>query len=148
MSDIELTYTKLEETYLDITSKYLNIDERNIEKALLQHTGVYAFFGAVLAHAKKVLDTASNGLESTEARVREERRAELLDDGKKATDRALDAYVRTVGLVKEKESQKINAAHKYHLAKNIMNSLDHQKDMLVQISANKRAEVKLVGDIG
>jgi hypothetical protein len=27
-----------------------------------------------------------------------------------------------------------------------MNSLDHQKDMLVQISANKRAETKLIGD--
>jgi len=38
-------------------------------------------------------------------------------------------------------------AHRYHLAKNIINSLDHQKDMLVQISANKRAETKLVGDI-
>jgi len=148
MNDIELTYSRIEDTYLDITKSYLSIDERNIEKALLQHTGVYAFFGAVLAYAKREVDTVSNSWEQEEARVREQRRAELLDDGKKATDRALDAYVKTVSTVKEKDRLKTEAAHKYHLAKNIMNSLDHQKDMLVQISANKRAEIKLVGDIG
>ena len=148
MNDIELTYRKIEDTYLDITKSYLSIDERNIEKALLQHTGVYAFFGAVLAFAKREVDLASNSWEQEEARVREARRAEVLDAGKKATDRALDAYVKTVSTVMEKESVKTEASHKYHLSKNIMNSLDHQKDMLVQISANKRAEIKLVGDIG
>ena len=110
----------------------------------MQHTGVYSFFGAVLAHAKMRMDESSTTLERTEARVREERRAELLDAGKKATDRALDAYVRTVDVVQEYEDNHRKCSHKYHLAKNIMNSLDHQKDMLVQISANKRAESKLI----
>ena len=146
MNDVYETYDRLEDTYLEVTKKYLRIDESSVERALLQHTGVYAFFGAVLAHAKMRMDESSTDLERMEAKVREERRAELLDAGKKATDRALDAYVRTVDVVQEHEDNHRKCSHKYHLAKNIMNSLDHQKDMLVQISANKRAETKLIGD--
>jgi len=42
----------------------------------------------------------------------------------------------------------LNAQHRYNLAKNIVTSLDHQKDMLVQMSANKRAEIKMISDLG
>ena len=147
MNDIQTTYERLEETYLDITKRYLKVDELNVDKALYQHTGVYAFFGAVLAYAKRELDKCSNEYEYAEATCRESRRAELVDNGKKATDRALDAYVKTVSTIKERGRLKEAASYKYHLAKNIVNSLDHQKDMLVQISANKRAESKLVGEL-
>jgi len=147
MNDIQTTYERLEDTYLDITKRYLKVDEINVDKALFQHTGVYAFFGAVLAYAKRELDKASNDFEYEEATCREARRAEMLESGKKATDRALDGHVKTVSTVKEKLRLKEAASYKYHLSKNIVNSLDHQKDMLVQISANKRAESKLVGDL-
>ena len=146
MNDITKTYLNLEETYLEITKQYLRTDEHNLDKALYQHSGVYAFFGAVLAYAKNKMDEASSRVDHTEARVREERRAELLDAGKKATDRALDAYVKTVPEVQECETDHRTCTHRDNLAKNIINSLDHQKDMLVQISANKRAETKLIGD--
>ena len=146
MNDVYDTYENLEQTYLDITKNYLKLDESSVDRALMQHTGVYSFFGAVLAHAKMRMDESSTNLERMEAKVREERRAELLDAGKKATDRALDAYVKTVDAVQECENYHRSCSHKYHLAKNIINSLDHQKDMLVQISANKRAESKLIGD--
>ena len=49
MNDIEKTYFHLEETYMDITKKYLKVDESNIENALFQHTGVYAFFVCYMA---------------------------------------------------------------------------------------------------
>lgn len=146
MNDIEKTYIHLEDTYMDITKRYLKVDETTIENALYQHTGVYAFFGAVLAYAKRELDRSSNEKEREEATVREARRAELVEEGKKATDRALDAYVKTIDSVQGMEDRHEVCAHRYHLAKNIINSLDHQKDMLIQISANKRAETKLVGD--
>ena len=81
-----------------------------------------------------------------EAKVKEDRRQELVEEGKKATDRALDSYVVTRPSVAQANLVHQEASHKYYLAKNILNSLDHQKDMLVQISANKRAESKLIGD--
>jgi len=146
MNDIEKTYFNLEDTYLDITKNYLKVDESNVDTALFQHTGVYSFFGAVLAYAKRELDRASNNKDREEAVVREARRSELVASGKKATDRALDAYVKTVSSVQEQENRLEVCTHRYNLAKNIVNSLDHQKDMLVQISANKRAESKLISD--
>jgi hypothetical protein len=145
MNDIETTYCRLEETYVEITKRYLKINESSIETALYQHTGVFAFFGAVLAYAKRELDRATSSYEYEEASVREARRAELVESGKKATDRSLDAYVKTVSTLRAKEKEVEEASHSYHLAKNIVGSLDHQKDMLVQISANRRAEVKMVG---
>ena len=147
MNDIQTTYERIEDTYMDITKRYLKVDELSLDKALLHHTGVYAFFGAVLAYAKRELDKASNLYEYEEATCREARRSELVKSGKKATDRALDAYVKTVSGIKEKLRLKEECSYKYHLAKNIVNSLDHQKDMLIQISANKRAESKLIGDL-
>jgi hypothetical protein len=147
MNDIELTYSKLSDTYLDITKSYLTIDDSNVEKALLQHTGVYAFFGAVLAHAKKKSNAVESEYEYEEAKIRESKRREMQEEGKRATDRALDAYVKTVEELRILKQSVNGADHRYNLARNIMHALDHQKDMLVQISANKRAEVKLVGDI-
>ena len=146
MNDIQNTYNTLEEEYLNITKKYLNINDYNIEQALLTHTGVYAFFGAVLAYAKREMDNAAFELDRMEAKTKEMRRRELQEEGKKATDRALDSYVTTNASVAQCSLTQQEAAHKYYLAKNIMNSLDHQKDMLVQISANKRSESKLIGD--
>jgi len=148
MNDIELTYSKLSDTYMDITKTYLAIDEGNVEKALLQHTGVYAFFGAVLAYAKNRSNVIESEYEYEEAKIREDRRREMQEEGKRATDRALDAYVKTVQDLRTLKRRVNDAEHRYNLARNIMHALDHQKDMLVQISANKRAEVKLVGDIG
>jgi len=89
------------------------------------------------------MSEAENKYEYEEAKTRENRREELKQAGQKATDRALDAYVKTVDLLREEQGTVEVATHKYHLAKNIVSSLEHQKDMLVQISANKRAEVKL-----
>ena len=146
MNDIHNTYNSLEEEYLNITKKYLNISEHNVEHALVTHTGVYAFFGAVLAFAKQQMENYSFERDRTEASIKEARRQEMLDAGKKATDAALNSYVTTNASVAQAELTYQAAAHKYYLAKNIMNSLDHQKDMLVQISANKRAESKLIGD--
>jgi len=146
MNDVYETYMRLEETYLEITKQYLQVSESSVDQRLFQHSGIYAFFGAVLAHAKQKMDEASNTLDLVEATVREERRASLVESGKKATDRALDAFVKTVASVQEAQDAHRKCAHRYHLAKNIINSLDHQKDMLVQISANKRAESKLISD--
>lgn len=143
MNDIHETYNRIEELYLKITKDYMGFDESGIDEALLKHTAVYAFFGAVLAHAKRVVNREENDYEYEEAKVREERREELKSSGQRATDRALDAFVKTVPSLRDAQSKVQDASHRYNLAKNIVSSLEHQKDMLVQISANKRAEVKL-----
>ena len=142
------TYNSLENKYLTISKEYLEITEDNMDEALQNHTALYAFFGAVLAYAKKVYNSAEITFEYAEAEVKESRREFLLSQDKKVTEAALSAHVLTLDSIKDLKSQVLESQHKYNLAKNIVTSLDHQKDMLVQMSANKRAEKKLVSDLG
>ena len=142
------TYEELETKYLAIAKEYLEITEHTMEEALQRHTAIYAFFSAVLAHAKKIHNSAELSYEYAEAEVREDRRQQLVKEGGKTTEGALNTYVKTVPELRELQSKCSQAQHKYNLAKNIVSSLDHQKDMLVQMSANKRAEIKMVSDLG
>ena len=148
MSEISTIYDTIEDKYIDITKSYLEISDHNMDRALERHTGVFAFFGAVLAHAKRQLDRKEIELEFFMSQSMEKRRQELSERGTKVTESALNNYIKSVPMIKEKKEEVSVAQHKYNLAKNIVSSLDHQKDMLVQMSANKRAEAKMVSDLG
>jgi hypothetical protein len=146
MSDIIETYEKLSEHYLPLVKKYVEIDETEVNKTMLEHSALYAFFGAVLAYAKKVQDMLSTKLDMSEAKHKELRRVELTGKGQKVTESHLNTYVLVVPELIDMRAEVIEAQQKYNLAKNILSSMDHQKDMLVQLSANKRAEVKLISE--
>ena len=148
MNSVIETYNSLENKYLQIAEEYLEISEENMDEALQNHTSLYAFFGAVLAHAKKTYNKADISFEYAEAEAKEERRESFSSKGKKSTEGALSAYVLTLPHLRDLRSEVLESQHKYNLAKNIITSLDHQKDMLVQMSANKRAEIKMVSDLG
>ena len=137
------TYNSLEDNYLSISKEYLRLDEACIEEALIKHTSIYAFFASVLAHAKRSKDLLEVKIEMSQAKYKEERRTLMVSSGQRPTQAALDNYVLTVPEFVELKEQQVETEHKYNLAKNIVSSLDHQKDMLIQLSANKRAETKL-----
>tara|TARA_R110000822_G_scaffold4598_1_gene19849 strand:+ start:710 stop:1150 length:441 start_codon:yes stop_codon:yes gene_type:complete len=143
MSDIQTTYNSLPEEYLNLAKNYLTVDEDSMDLAIKRHPSVFAFFGSVLSYAKRESDKLSTMLEMLEAKHMELRRAELTGQGTKATQGALQAYVLTITELIVLREELLEAQHRYNLARNMLTSLDHQKDMLVQMSANKRAEMKL-----
>jgi len=146
MKDILETYEKLTEHYIPLVKKFVEIDESDVNKTMVEHSAYFAFFGAVLAHAKKIQDMLSTKLDMSEAKHKELRRVELTAKGQKVTESHLSSYVLVVPDLIEMRAELLDAQQKYNLAKNIVNSMDHQKDMLVQLSANKRAEVKLISE--
>ena len=148
MKAVQETYDSIEDQYLKITKEYLELTDANMEEALQRHTSIYAFFGAVLAYAKRKMDSTEIKCEYAEAKVKEDRRGVLIQAGSKVTESSLNTYVKTDTTIRELQSQVLEAQHKYNLVKNIITSMDHQKDMLVQMSANKRAELKMVSDLG
>ena len=143
MNDIETTYNSLAEEYLNLAKNYLTVDEDTMDLAIKRHPSIFAFFGSVLSYAKRESDKLITMLEMLEAKNMELRRAELTSQGTKATQGALNAYVLTVPELVDLRAKLLEAQHKYNLARNMISSLGHQKDMLVQMSANKRAEVRL-----
>tara|TARA_R110000824_G_scaffold54689_4_gene151023 strand:- start:11486 stop:11932 length:447 start_codon:yes stop_codon:yes gene_type:complete len=142
-NEIKETYNSLEDKYLEISSKYLGLDEANLGEALLEHSSHFAYFASVQSYAKKIKDLKSLQLEGSEAIVMEKHRKTLLEKGTKATQGALAAYIQTVPDLIDMRVALLESENKYNLAKNIVDSLQHQQSMLVQISANKRAETKL-----
>ena len=144
MISIKDVYDNIEDTYMDITKKYIAISEHDFQEAMANHPSTFAFFAGVMAYAKKEVDRANLLFETREAESREARREELLQKGQKATDRALDAYLKTQPELQTLQKGITAKAHKYNLSKNIVSSLDHQKDIIIQLSANKRAEAKLI----
>ena len=128
---------------MKISKDYLALEESNIEAALIRHTSIYAFFSSVLTHAKRVKDLKSITLETSEATVMNSKREAALQAGEKITQGALNTYILMVPELVELREEVVDADTKYNLSKNIVSALDHQKDLLVQLSANKRAEMKL-----
>ena len=142
-SAVQEAYDSLEDDYLKISKEYLQLDESDIEPALIRHAATFAFFASVLSYAKQKKDLLSIQLETAEAMCMEERRKESLASGSKIAQGALNTYVLTVPELISMRESLISAETRYNLCKNVVSALDHQKDMLVQLSANKRAETKL-----
>jgi len=142
-NEIKDLYTTFEDDYLTISKKYLQINDSDIETTLMNHSAIYAYFAALLSYAKKVRDEASIKLDKDESDTMATRRADLQLSGEKVTQGALNSYVLSVPELVSTRQKLVNADSRYTLAKSLINALDHQKDCLVQISANKRAEAKL-----
>ena len=136
-------YNTFEDEYLTISKKYLQINDSDIETTLMNHSAIYAYFASLLSYAKKVRDEESIKLDREESETMKKRTAELKANGQKVTQSSLNSYVLSVPELVQIRQELVDADSKYSLAKSLINALDHQKDCLVQISANKRAEAKL-----
>ena len=136
-------YDSFDSQYLSISKKYLQVTESDIDTTLRNHSAIYAYFAALLSYAKRIKDNKIIEVDKKESEVMENRRAELEMSGQKATQGALNSYVLSVPELVQLKEELALADSKYSLAKSFINALDHQKDCLVQLSANKRAEAKL-----
>tara|TARA_R110000787_G_scaffold195504_1_gene306949 strand:+ start:165 stop:611 length:447 start_codon:yes stop_codon:yes gene_type:complete len=142
-NEIKELYNTFADEYLTISKKYLQINDSEIETTLMNHSAIYAYFAALLSYAKKVRDESSIKLDKDESDTMAARRRAQESGGQKVTQGALNSYVLSVPELVTIRQELVDADSKYLLAKSLINALDHQKDCLVQISANKRAEAKL-----
>ena len=142
-NEIKELYNTFADEYLTISKKYLQINDSDIETTLMNHSAIYAYFAALLSYAKKVRDEASIKLDKDESNTMAARRLSQESGGQKVTQGSLNSYVLSVPELVSIRQELVDADSKYTLAKSLINALDHQKDCLVQISANKRAEAKL-----
>ena len=142
-NEIKELYNTFADEYLTISKKYLQINDSDIETTLMNHSAIYAYFAALLSYAKKVRDEASIKLDKDESDTMAARRLSQESGGQKVTQGSLNSYVLSVPELVSIRQELVDADSKYTLAKSLINALDHQKDCLVQISANKRAEAKL-----
>jgi len=125
------------ENYVDITDNLTLFDKFRIDDEMARQASVYSYYQGLLSLAKKNLDGANLELTQYIAQTRKDCKEASTA---KLTAKDLDDFVMSQSDY-ALYTKKVNEGNfKYTLLKGLVSALDHKKDMLVQISANVRAE--------
>lgn len=128
------------ENYVDIADGITQYDKNNIDDEMTRQASIYSYYQGLLSIAKKRLDDSNLDLTTYTAQTRKERKESSLA---KQTSKDLDDFVESSSEF-ALHNTKVNAAQfKYTLLKGLVSSLEHKKDMLVQLSSNRRSETNL-----
>lgn len=128
------------ENYKDISDALVKFDDRNIENEMFRQASVYSYYFGLMGAAKKQM----NDLDTELVRLSSVLRRDFKQNSTgKLTAKDLDdlvfsdaGYIQAVGAVND-------ATFKYELLKGLVRALEQKKDMIQQVSANKREETKL-----
>ena len=142
MLDILRAYDEFTwENFTLIGKELSKIDRENINEELIKHPTLFQQYISLLALSKRQLDELSADLNMITSRIRKEHKRESFP--KKMTAKDLDdmvfvdtEYVQAVEKVTE-------ANHRYLMVKGMVSTMEHKKDVLVQLSANGRTETRL-----
>jgi predicted nucleotide-binding protein len=128
------------ENYVDIADEVTHFNKHAIDDELARQASVYSYYQGLLSIAKKKLDEANLDLTKYTAQTRKDKKMSTVA---KQTAKDLDDFVESSSEFIA-YSKKVNDAYfKYTLLKGLVSSLEHKKDMLVQLSSNRRAETNL-----
>lgn len=130
------------EQAIDLSKHFLKIDTENLEPYLANQAHLFFFFTVAFTKVKKEYEIALAESGRTYFRVREE--AEKITT-KKITEKYIEAYVNSNTEIIEEKRILSNLENQMEVLKGLLKSLEHRRDMIVQLSSNKRAETKLVG---
>jgi hypothetical protein len=126
------------ETYLDIVQGISKIQSDHVVLELEGFPSEYSYYYGLMVRSKKSLDQAVNALENYRSCYKNESRKA----GKKTVE-ALNDEVNCQPDCVELTKEVVRRDEIHGLMKGICNTLSYKKDMLVQLSANKREEAKI-----
>jgi hypothetical protein len=131
--------------YLELVEELSQINREDIEKELTEFTAYYAYYYGLQVKAKRNLDNSVFQLETFRSGFKSDIRktSSKLEGGGKLTVEALNDLVNSKDDVKNLNNIVSRNEEIYGLMRGVCLTLDHKKDMLVQLSANKRQEIKL-----
>lgn len=124
--------------YNDLMSEVSKIDTHNINNEMAKHPATFSHYHGILTYIKKNLDKATLLLEVWQANFETD-----LMNGPKRSVAQVQALIKSQAEYQSLSEEVIRLESIYNLIKSICISLDHKKDMLVQLSANGRMETKL-----
>jgi len=129
------------ENYVDVADAVTQFDKHEIDTELARQASVYSYYQGLLSVAKKALDDANLELTKFTAQTRKDQKMSSFP--KKLTAKDLDDIVESTFEFTVYTKSVNDASFKYTLLKGLVSALDHKKDMLVQLSSNRRAETNL-----
>ena len=139
--DLLLAYTDLNwDLFVDISDSIIQINARDIDTELTKHASQFSYYSGLCDVAKRDVEEASLRVTQFSSETRKDYAIKCKAEGKKATAKDLDDYVFSNTTYLELSGILNEAMHKLNLLKSLVNAFIHKKDMLIQLSANGRAE--------
>lgn len=131
------------EMFEEISKKALSINKEVIDDEMTLHSITYSYYQGLYIKFKHLYERQLNEFESTVSLLRNQELLKNKSIGAKATAHYLDDYIKSLPEHKEGRNKLIDIEEKLGYLQIISKAMEHKKDMLVQISSNKRAESKL-----
>jgi len=131
------------ESYIEICNAITRIDKSQLEDELSRQAQINSYYTGLLALARRDYEARKLMYEQERAC-----KGKKIGEGhtlfkKKITDKALEIQLDCDENIKELASIEIEAKYKMGLLKALVESMEHKKDMLVQMAAKERQETKL-----
>ncbi len=141
-----LTVANLHEFNLDVyhslVEELAKIDKDNIETELVELPVYYSYYHGLMLRSKRTLDRLQIEFDNWCATGKSKLRETL---SVKVTVALADENLAKTEAHKEYRLRIADLEEVYGLMKSVCVTLEHKKDMLIQLSANRRMEVKLHG---
>ena len=128
------------EDYFDIVEETTRVDANNLEDAMVRQSSIYASYSTMACMAKVDMERANRELEKFASMTRKQIKSE---SSSKMTAKDLDDALFSHFDYDGYNDKYLEAKQKYEFLKGLVMSLNHKKDMLVQLSSHQREEKKL-----
>ena len=128
------------EDYFDIVEETTRVDRNNIEDSLVRQSSIYASYTTMACIARADMEKANRELEKFASMTRKQIKNET---SAKMTAKDLDDALFSHLEYDEHFDRHQEAKQKYEFLKGLVMSLNHKKDMLIQLSSHQREEKKL-----
>ena len=145
--DLLKAYDELDlDLYLKLADSLLEINKFSVNDEMLKHSRIHSYYCGLLEHATAKVKEYEVEMEKYEVDLKNDARDAIIKAGARATVAAVDDYV---GRDHNLYTMKLNLEEKRYkqgLLKSLVQSMSHRKDLLVQLSANSRAETRMITD--
>lgn len=128
------------ENFTDISNSLVRFDERHIDDEMLRQASIYSYYHGLMVAAKRRMNDLETDLTRLTAQLRSGHKHSTPT---KLTAKDLDDLVESDEAYVSGSKDVNDATFKYELIRGLVKALEQKKDMLVQVSSNKRAETKL-----
>ena len=128
------------ENYKDISDALVTFTEYEVENEMFRQASIYSYYYGLMSMAKKMVSETSVQLTRFMSKLRKEAKRE---SRVKLTAKDLDDLVFANDQYLVRQTAVDDSIFKYEMLKGLVRSLEQKKDMLQQVSANKREETKL-----
>ena len=142
-NDLLKAYEDLDwDLYITLAESLLKIDKFYLDNELMGHSTMYAYYAGLSERANLERKKCENKVESYEAGLKNSARNTL----SKTTVAAIQDYVSTDITLQDMKRDLEEKTYKCGLLKSLITSMQHRKDLIIQLSSNRRAETRMITD--